>query len=398
MNLLFVVPYVPTLIRVRPYQFIKALARRGHTLTLATLIEREEERAALDTINSWGVETIALPLSKLRSLWNCAAALPGSDPLQAHFCWQPALAAQIDQLIASRKFDAVHVEHLRGSRYALRIKQRGGPRLIWDSVDSITHLFEQSAQHSLSLPKRLMTQLDLPRTRRFEGMLARHFDHTLVTSRIDREALLALGGAQAAPITVVPNGVDLDAFAPGPDMRTPDMLVFSGKMSYHANVTAVLHFVRAILPGIWQQRPQVTLQIVGKDPVPAVRALAQAHPGKIEVTGSVPALAPYLQRAAVAVVPIVYGAGVQNKVLEAMSTATPVVTSAAAVSALDPAHHAALRVAQDDADFIRHVLALLDNADQRVALGRAGRAFVEQHHNWDRAAETLAGAYAGSRK
>ncbi len=113
------------------------------------------------------------PLSKPRALLNCAARCPDSDPLQAYFCWHPGLAARIDELLATTRFDAAHVEHLRGARYALRIKQRGGVRLVWDSVDSITHLFEQSARHSLSLPKRLMTQLDLPRTRRYEGWLTR---------------------------------------------------------------------------------------------------------------------------------------------------------------------------------------------------------------------------------
>jgi polysaccharide biosynthesis protein PslH len=401
MNLLFVAPYVPSLIRVRPFNFVKALARRGHRITLATLVETEEERASLRVIAGWGVDVLERPLSKARKLQNSVLALPSRDPIQAGFSWHPELAGIISQRVRAGVYDAVHVEHLRGSRYALAAHHaalaaaRKSP-VIWDSVDSITHLFEQSARRSQSLSKRLITQLELGRTRRFEGWLTSQFDQVLVTSRIDRDALLKIATGQTAPVTVVPNGVDFDIFTPGeaqPAAREPDTLVFSGKMSYHANITAVLHLAQAILPAVWTQRPAVKLVVVGKDPSPEVRALAQKHPGRIEVTGSVPDLAAYLRRAAVAVVPIVYGAGVQNKVLEAMATATPVVASATAVSALDPSHVDALMVAQDDASFAAHILRLLSDDALRLHYASAGRAFVERHHNWDAAAQTLEALY-----
>lgn len=401
MNLLFVVPYVPSLIRVRPFNFIKALARRGHHITLATLVETEEERTSLRVIAGWGVEVLQRPLSKARKLQNSVLALATRDPIQASFSWHPELAGIIGRRVRDGAYDAVHVEHLRGSRYALAAHQaaQAAPRpvpVVWDSVDSITHLFEQSARRSQSLSKKLITRLELGRTKRFEGWLTGQFDQVLVTSRIDRDALLKIATGAPAPVTVVSNGVDFDIFTPGnaqPAAREPDTLVFSGKMSYHANITAVLHLVQAILPAVWARRPDVKLRVVGKDPSPEVRALAQQHPGRIEVTGSVPDLAAYLRRAAVAVVPIVYGAGVQNKVLEAMATATPVVASATAVSALDPSHADALLLAQDDVSFAERILDFLADDALRARYAVAGRAFVERHHSWDAAAQALEGLY-----
>ncbi len=121
MRILFVVPYVPTLIRVRPYNFIKFLRARGHDLTLATLWESEDERAKLGEFERLGIHVISAPLTRNHKLTNMARAALSSRPLQADFCWQPKLAAKLDALLVQQQFDAIHVEHLRGARYALHL-------------------------------------------------------------------------------------------------------------------------------------------------------------------------------------------------------------------------------------------------------------------------------------
>ena len=120
-------------------------------------------------------------------------------------------------------------------------------------------------------------------------------------------------------ITVLPNGVDLDYFCPSPEPRRPATVVISGKMSYHANVTAALHLVEGIMPLVWRERPGVKVTIVGANPPRPIRQLAQRFPGQVEVTGTVPDVRPYLRRASLAAAPVPYGAGIQNKVLEAMA-------------------------------------------------------------------------------
>jgi glycosyltransferase involved in cell wall biosynthesis len=119
-------------------------------------------------------------------------------------------------------------------------------------------------------------------------------------------------------------------------------------MSYHANVTAASHLIQDIMPRIWKHRPEVKLLIAGKNPPrslvelaasarkhePVSRRPAVASTPAVTVTGSVPDMRPYLNRATISVAPLLYGAGIQNKVLEAMACATPVVASPRAVSAL----------------------------------------------------------------
>lgn len=397
MNIMFIVPYVPNLIRIRPFNLVRGLAKAGHKITVCTLWSEESERADIAQLEDEGIEVYALSLTRWNTLRNCIAALPSRTPLQAAYCWQPEMARLLGRIVSNGKkpFDVIHVEHLRGARYGIYIKDHH-PDLpvVWDSVDCISYLFRQAAGHSKSLFGRLVTLLELKKTRDFEGWLPSRFDHVLMTSAIDKEALLALSPntGQFPPVSVLPNGVDTKYFHPDESViREPSTLILSGKMSYHANVTMALYFVNEVLPLIWSRQPRVRLIIVGKDPPAKVRTLGN-HP-QINVTGTVDNMRPYLQRATVAVVPLVYGAGVQNKVLEAMACATPVVATPGAVAALNVVPERDLLIGRDAQEFAAQVIKLIESPIYQRRIGDAGRKFVERYHDWKLIIARLEGIY-----
>lgn len=390
MKILFVVPYVPNLIRVRPYNLIRALSERGHEVTVLTLWVNEQEQKQLEELQEIAHSVQALPMPAWRSLLNCVPALFSADPLQTVFSWQPEL---VKHLNGRSPYDVIHVEHLRGARYGLHLKTNTHAPVIWDSVDCISHLFSQAATQSKSAVSRLRSLFELKRTKRYEGWLLDKFDHVLVTSSLDQRALLELNGDRPhAPISVLHNGVDLDYFSPAPFAeREKDTIVVSGKMSYHANVTMVMHLAKEIMPHVWAQKPEVKLWVVGKDPVREIEALSQ-HPN-VTVTGTVPDLRDYLGRAAVAVTPITYGAGIQNKVLEAMACATPVVTTPKAVAAIDVEHNRELLIASTPKMFAQELVNLLADPDKQQRLAQAGRDYVEKYHSWSNIAARLENIY-----
>jgi glycosyltransferase involved in cell wall biosynthesis len=323
-----------------------------------------------------------------RSLLNCAIAFPGQQPLQSVYSWNADMARHLVHLLGTKdvqkRFDVVHIEHLRGSRYGMFLKSKlPDLPLIWDSVDSISHLFRQASSHSRSLFGRLITRFELSRTERAEGNLICLFDHVLITSVTDKGALLELtpGGKRSAPISVLPNGVDLDYFQPDLSVqREPETLVFSGKMSYHANVSMVKHLVAEVMPRIWERRPMVRLIVVGKDPPADVREFAKNS--LITITGTVDDIRPYLWKATAAVVPLIYGAGIQNKILEAMATGTPVLTTSKALSSLSAIAGNDILVADTPEDFSLKALQLMDDTDLQRAIGNAGLQYVRKEHNW----------------
>ncbi len=405
MNILYVVPYVPNLIRVRPYNLIERLARRGNRVTVLTLIGDPIEHADVQNLNQICSRVESFCQTRSRSLVNSMFALPTRTPLQAVYSWHPGLARRLVELAdgigRKEKFDLIHIEHIRGARYGLHyLANRGHAAhrlpVIWDSVDCISLLFRQAAETSRSFFGRWMARFELERTKRYEAELASRFDRVTVTSPRDRDVLLALTRGDKAPsISLLPNGVNLDYFrADKSTPRSQNELVVSGKMSYHANITMVLNLVETIMPLIWERRPDVHLTIAGKDPSREILALRKHS--QIEVTGTVPDIRPFLQCAAVAVVPITYGAGIQNKVLEAMACGAPVVASPQAVSALQAILDEDILVARDPQAFAGAVLELLENDQKRFQLGKAGRRYVEMHHNWDVIAGQLEEIYASA--
>lgn len=393
MRVFFLSPYPPSLIRVRPFNWIKHLAARGHRITLLTLVSSTEEAADLKEVARYCHHSEGIPFPRWRPLWNLLWALPRpSLPLQAAFTRCSALERRAREMVQQESFDIVHIEHLRGSTFARAVD--GVPR-VWDSVDCISLLFERTLQSGPTLGSRLMARADLARTQRYEGRFVGRHAVTLVTSPEDRQALESLvrqwGNPDGSEIVVLPNGVDLAYFAPQELPRQPDRIIFTGKMSYHANVAAALYLGQEIMPRVWQRRPDVRLQIVGKDPVPAVRALSDDS--RIMVTGYVADLRPFLASAAVAVTPLRYSVGIQNKVLEAMAMGTAVVTTPQTRTALLAREGEHFLIGEDADGFAAQVICLLNDREMAARIGAAGRQYVEQHHDWNRLAARLEEVY-----
>ncbi len=404
MNILFVTPYVPSQIRTRPYNLIRALIDLGHQVTLVTAAgtsPEEQEQAA--ELRDWGIQVDVFPVPLTRSLVNCLLALPTREPLQAVYSYHRGMERRLSELSQTGTFDVVHIEHLRASRLVRAVKDMP---VVYDSVDSISLLFEQATQSGAQLRSRLMTAVDLARTRRYEAQLLTRYDQVAVTSQRDKDALEKLARrylppeAQPAPITVVTNGVDLEYFHPQiSNLQSPisnPTAVFTGKMSYHANIAAVLHFAQNILPHIWANDPTVRFQIVGKDPPETVRQLASDE--RIQVTGTVDDLRPYLAQATVAVCPALYAVGIQNKVLEAMAMGAPVVSTPAGCAALAAKEGQEILTAESEKDFAAAVLRVTSDYALAKQLSVAGRQHVETNHSWKSSAPRLERLYKEAQK
>jgi glycosyltransferase involved in cell wall biosynthesis len=199
----------------------------------------------------------------------------------------------------------------------------------------------------------------------------------------------ALGGA--ANVRVVPNGVDGAAFPYRPDGRPAARLVFAGNLGYFPNVDAATWVARDVLPRVRAAVPAPELRLVGARPARAVRALARL-PG-VSLAAAVPAVAPELAAASLAVIALRAGTGLQNKVLEALATGTPVVATPRATEGLDvrPGEH--LVVAEDAAGLAAAAIALLRDPERARALGRAGRALVERCYRWEDSAAGVEAAW-----
>src|SRR5712692_4004555 len=399
MRILFVTPYPPSRIRVRGYGFLSQLQKQ-HEVTVVAQCASEREQADAETLRKQGFEVVEVLASRQQAILRSGLLLFSTLPLQVAYARSTALTQTVQRLCLQRSFDVIHVEHLRGIA-SMEALARTHP-LVWDAVDCISLLSKHAMTAGPAFSVRAVARLEYKRTQRYEARMLNQLSHVVVTSQNDREAMIALRRVSlqdvassddtlGSGIRVLTNGVDLAYFRPLAREQHRFNLVFSGKMSYHANIATALYLSKQIMPLIWQRQPGATLTIVGSNPPKAVRELASDP--RVEVTGYVDDMRPYVGRAEIMLSPMVYSVGIQNKVLEAMALGTPVVVAKQAASALGARPGRDLLVAESAREFAEATLRLMDDAELRASLEQHGRAYVEQHHNWRAVTDRLVDVY-----
>lgn len=395
MRILFVTPYPLSRIRTRSYGFVTHLASK-HDVKVLALCANEREMADVRAVQREGIDIISIYEERLVQFLRALLALGSGLPLQVAFGASTHLRMTLEKLLSSGHFDLLHVEFVR----ALGMLPVSLPvPVVWDAVDCVSQLYEQGASFGMTPMLRLFGLNEARRVRAYELAQLFRFRHILITAERDRQALLnlmhkrpaKLEGKTPAEIHVLPHGIDQRYFQRYSGPRLPETLVFSGKMSFHANIAGAHNLIKRIMPRVWQQRPDVRLIIAGSDP-PASLRRSGSDP-RITFTGYVPDLRPYIARASIAVSPLPYAVGIQNKVLEAMALGTPVIASSQAVAGIRAIAGHALLAADEPETFANAILHLLDDPALWNELAENGAVYVAANHNWDDIMQKLTAVY-----
>ena len=252
-------------------------------------------------------------------------------------------------------------------------------RVVMDFVDMDSAKFADYATAARG-PSRWMMAREAKMLQAFERSIAQRVDASLFVSTAEAGLFRTETGADR--VMAIENGINTQTFDPAADFARADapddVIVFTGQMDYRPNIEAVTWFAQTILPQIRARHPQAHFAIVGRAPAQAVKALAKL-PGVI-VTGEVADVRGWLAAASVVVAPLKLARGIQNKVLEAMAMARPVVASVPAAEGI--AHAGTIRVGADAAAIAGAVSALLADRDAAAALGQAARAQVQRRYSW----------------
>jgi sugar transferase (PEP-CTERM/EpsH1 system associated) len=368
--------------KIRPFNMIRHLAA-DHQVTVASLARSAEEAREAEGIAPYcahfEVATVRNPIQVLRMV----ARLPTVAPSSFGFFRSARLAARIRALVATGKFDLVFVHCSSVAPYVTGI--RGVPKIL-DFGDMDSQKWLEYARYK-PFPLALGYSLEGRKLEREEKRLARQFDFCTATTRAEWETLESYGSG--VPTDWFPNGVDSDYFAPDGSAYEPDLVSFVGRMDYYPNQECMFEFCRSVLPRLRERRPGVRLVIVGADPSPAVRRLADL-PG-VTVTGSVPDVRPYVRRSALMVAPLNIARGTQNKILEALAMGVPVVTSRVAAGGVDAVDGEHFLTATKPDEYVTAICSILDSAAVRARLSSAGRARMLSHHSWPQSMKRLDG-------
>src|SRR5690606_25907479 len=260
------------------------------------------------------------------------------------------------QILQEEKFDAVHVQHLRMAQYFADHKEV--PRIL-DLPDAYSLYWKRRIDATTGI-KQLFNKTEFNRVKAYEPIL-NQFEQTLVCSREDKSWLETQ--QKIHNVAILPNGVDTSTYhSEAHNYSNNNTILFTGNMDYAPNIDAVQYFAKEIFPLILEKHPQVQFVIAGQRPVDAVKAL-ENH--KIIVTGFVPNLREWYKEAAIVVAPLRFGAGTQNKVLEAMAMAVPVVSMNVGFQGLNIDSGEGVILAMDTLPFADACIKLLSNQSLR---------------------------------
>jgi sugar transferase (PEP-CTERM/EpsH1 system associated) len=369
--------------KIRPFNMIRHLHEQGHEVSVASLVRSSAEAREGAGLAQHCTRFLMEPIGNAAAFARMLVRLPGGVPSSMGYFYSPRLAERIRALARTQSFDLAFVHCSSAAQYVRALA--GVPKILdFGDMDSQKWLIYA---HTRRFPLSLGYWLEGTKLERAEAALAREFDLCTCTTRAELETLTGYGTGVATGW--FPNGVDSEYFRPAATPCEPDTICFVGRMDYYPNQEAMLRFCRETLPLLRVHRPGLRLEIVGADPSAAIRRLAEL-PG-VHVTGSVPDVRPYAQRAALSIAPLAIARGTQNKILESLALGVPVVTSRCAAGGVDAVPGEHLLVADTPEEMRDAILSLLENPALRERFARAGRERVLSHHSWAHSMRTLDG-------
>ena len=374
------IPYPPDRgDRIRSYHILRQLAEHFE-VSLACTTDRpadlDQQRIVKQLTSRLAIQRISSQSSKLRGgiSFLCGQAVTPS----VFFC--PQLARTIIDWHHQRPFDALFTYCTGMIRYA-RVLTNGTcsppSRHVLDLVDVDSLKWREYAGQSVN-PKRWIYAAESRRLRRIESGKDDYLDAITVVSDAEAEVYRREVG-HFSRLFVVGNGVDLEYFNPLPDSDSRSM-VFIGVLNYKPNVDAIVWFVERVMPLLGKRVADARLRIVGRDVSPRVRQLARYK--NVEVVGPVPDVRRQLSQASVVIAPLRISPGIQNKVLEAMSSARAVVCSPGAaqgITAVDGVH---LLTSKSPHEYVSHITRLMNFKSHRQAIAAAARKRLEEQYSW----------------
>lgn len=375
------IPYPPNKgDKLRSFHLLTTLSER-YRIYLGTFIDDQADAAGVAALQPWCAGICAVNLRPALTRAMSLRGLLRGESLSVAYYRSVRLRRWVDTTIREQAIDRAVAFSGPMAQY---LAHPGLRHRVIDFCDVDSAKWAQYAD-GRRLPMSWLYRREGRMLANFERRMAAASDVSILATGDEADLFRAMAPELAGSVRVLQNGVDAEFFDPALAHADPyapggPVLVFLGAMDYWPNVDAAVWFARDVLPDIQARVPGTRFAIVGMNPAPAVQALARL-PGVL-VTGKVPDTRPWLAHATVSVAPLRIARGVQNKVLEAMAMARPVVASSEAATGLSAEIGEALEVVKNPADWSEQLCALLAEPARGASLGDAGRCYVLDHHSW----------------
>ena len=390
-RLLWILPYMPWPTtsggKLRQFQLLRELARRGHRISLLILTKTLPTPEQREALQPWVEQLWVYPRRPLRSWQTLLAGVFAGPPLLASINgYHPVLGRKLAELLEA-SWDVVQLEHSYSLQPYLQVLQGYRPGFVLTEHNIESELSRTTWQR-LPAMLRPLARWDQWRYRRWERLAVRRARQVIAMTEADAEVL---AGWAPTPVRVVPNGADIEAGSRvHPDLMAGQLL-FLGNYEYSPNLEAVRWLAEEIMPRIWAERPDARL-VIGGFAMPVEWAARWPDP-RLQWLGYVEDLPTLQASCSLFIAPLRDGGGSKLKVLEAMAAGLPLASTAQGVSGLLARPERDYLAADDSAGLAAAAIQLLSDPARAGTLGEAGRDYVRRHHSWQQVADTLEQVY-----
>lgn len=370
-------PYPLTSGYLRHYHFIKSLSQ-NHQITLLSITGKNFTDDHADVMSSMTECVHTFPSSNVRKskgqkVLGRIRSFSGHSPEDDAVLKMKRTA---HKLIYEKHYDAIF---LSGKKTFPAIENVKKLPIIADMCDATSLRIRGRMRYTnpIYLPYLFLEYLLV---RQVERKLIRKASHILFASSRDLESIKL---DIQVPVSIIPNGIDLEFWRRSTNHRGKGNIVFSGGMDYPPNVDAALFLIEQILPIVRQSHPDAQVWIVGRDPDPQLVKAGKKY--DVHITGFVEDMRPYLEQATVFAAPLRFGAGIQNKILEAMAMMVPVVASHLAADGLrtEDGCFPPVQIANNRDEFASLICSQLDAGRSDTSPVQQNRQFVQEHFVWE---------------
>ena len=385
-----VLPYPPDSgPKVKTWNVLKYLAQR-HEITLVSFV-RGDQADDVRCLERYcrAIHTVPMERGVIRDGLAMARSLLTGQPWMMVRDDRAAMRQVIDCLVAEHSFDVAHADQLNMAQYAERVP---GAFRVLDAHNALWLLYRRLWLTMRAGPKKQLLGRDWRLLKEYEGRVCGEFDAVLAVSDQDRQALQQ-ATERPVDIGVIPIAIDTDEVQFVHRDAEPNHILHIGTMYWPPNIDAVNWFVGRVYPLIRQERPDVCFDVVGSRPPAELLALNDAGLA-INVTGYVPDPTPYLQRAAVLVVPVLAGGGIRVKILNALAEGIPIVSTTLGCEGIEVTPGQDILIGDSPEAFAAQVLRVLNDADLGKRLALNGRHLAEEKYDYRKACRPLDEVYA----
>ncbi len=392
MNILMVTPCIPTTTDGRrPYNFLRYLSR-DHRVTVISLLHPAQTDADAEPLRAMDVKVEYCPIRPFVSCLKSATAVLKGEPLRVGWCRYPVLGKMIRAHIESNPVEVIHIDRMRMAQHVIDPSHsvlKSVPKIL-DFTDSLVMYLERSVEYRSGWKDQFVDHWERRSIPPYERKLLEHMDCALVCSDVDADVFRR--DHPEGRFEVIANSVDAAVFKPRVyESGNYPCCVLTGTMFYFPNIDSVMYWKNEILPLLRHRLPDVITRIIGTRPVASIQALHGSD--GIEVQANVPDMAAELYTNDVYVCPLRVGAGVRNKLLEAMASGMGIVSTTLGCEGINVRHDEHLLLADTPGAFAEAVTRLFQEPQLRERLGGNARRYVETHHSGEVLGERLLRVY-----